>query len=812
MILRTIALSGIKGYPVASRLDVAALPEGVIAVTGPNGVGKSTALRVWRAVLDRAARLTLVAQAETRDAWVECSYELGGVGRTTRFSIDGHKAAAEVSVLDDAGAPAFASTSVRAYDAWAATALPACDVFTSALFSAQGEPSFLDKTPAERKAVVLRALGVERLERMAAEARARAEKVRQEIGAKGAAIEETRRRADVGPAEFAHAAALGTRGGTETALAAAREALAHARASHAALVVAYEDAVRARRAAADAQAAFDAAHRILQGIVDERTRHEAVLRDAALVDAAVAALPAAERDVEAARRTVEETRARLDLVTGEAKAARLAAITAKAALVTTERRARDTATAAIGIEGVERHAAELPERTRIAAEAEAAAKAQEAVVEALRDAGADVSARRIETLRDGLTRIASATLTAIEASNYAVEVLSADTKILSESEAAPRKLGAAKSELSRLRENLETARISRDAANVNAEKLTALRALAAQARDAAEAVTVARRAVDDATARERAAEADEGAAREPASRAAGILSAAERVLVTTRTVAGRASEIAAARSALEQIAARETAARATLDERRRARDLAPEPPALPPQPADLAVPEAAVQQAEKRHADAQAAVTRAEAAVEQAREAAARVTAMEAERAALDEQLADLVKLGEDLGTRGLIALLVDAAGPELSEIASALLRECYGPRWSVAFRTTRIGTDGQEIEDFIVEVTDSHEAVPNPRDAREFSGGQRVIIGEAVSLALATIAIRRSGLQGCTLVRDESGAALDEETAPLYPAMLRAAARLAGARRVLFVTHNPALPALCDGRVTVQAGQFRID
>ena len=152
---------------------------------------------------------------------------------------------------------------------------------------------------------------------------------------------------------------------------------------------------------------------------------------------------------------------------------------------------------------------------------------------------------------------------------------------------------------------------------------------------------------------------------------------------------------------------------------------------------------------------------------------------------------------------------MVDAAGPELSAITSALLRECYGPRWSVEFVTVRASADGKkDVEDCILRVTDANEGY-DPRDATQFSGGQRVILGEAISLALATIAIRRAGMAGCTLVRDESGAALDEETGPLYVAMLRRAAALAGARRVLWVTHNQSLVPLCDARVRIADGQF---
>ena len=58
----------------------------------------------------------------------------------------------------------------------------------------------------------------------------------------------------------------------------------------------------------------------------------------------------------------------------------------------------------------------------------------------------------------------------------------------------------------------------------------------------------------------------------------------------------------------------------------------------------------------------------------------------------------------------------------------------------------------------------------------------------------------QRSGLREPTLVRDETGAALDPENGQAYVAMLRRAAAQVGAHRVIFVSHDPAMAALADG------------
>lgn len=95
---------------------------------------------------------------------------------------------------------------------------------------------------------------------------------------------------------------------------------------------------------------------------------------------------------------------------------------------------------------------------------------------------------------------------------------------------------------------------------------------------------------------------------------------------------------------------------------------------------------------------------------------------------------------------------------------------------------------------------------------AETFSGGERVIIGEAVSLALSVLACRRAGLERPTLVRDESGAALDAANGRAYMAMLRRAAEMIDADKVLFVSHTPELQELADARVIIESGQIRLE
>lgn len=196
-----------------------------------------------------------------------------------------------------------------------------------------------------------------------------------------------------------------------------------------------------------------------------------------------------------------------------------------------------------------------------------------------------------------------------------------------------------------------------------------------------------------------------------------------------------------------------------------------------------------------------------EQALQAARDSAERVKALEAELATAGAELADWSRLAEDLGPKGLQLTLIDSAGPEITETANDLLRECHGTRFSVRVETQRLSSDKKKLIDGCdVMVTDTESG----REAagETFSGGERVIIGEALSLALTVVACRRSGVRGVTLIRDETAGQLSPENARAYLGMLRRAADMVDASRVLFVAHDPGLWEMADALIEVGGGQ----
>jgi len=178
-------------------------------------------------------------------------------------------------------------------------------------------------------------------------------------------------------------------------------------------------------------------------------------------------------------------------------------------------------------------------------------------------------------------------------------------------------------------------------------------------------------------------------------------------------------------------------------------------------------------------------------------------------RVAEDEQLA-WRKCATMLGRDGLQRLEIDAAGPVVSDLANQLLEVGWGPRFSVAIVTQVATADKKDMkEKFTIEVLDNaHNA--ETRDIGDLSGGERVVVEEAIRAALACYVNLRSRQPCRTIWRDEADGGLEFDAGPRYVQMLRKLQQLSGADQVVFITHRPDIAALADTVVTVADGQVQ--
>ena len=905
----------------------------LIALVGPNGAGKSTALELalpgamFRSTPTRGSLQDL---ATARDAMIEARV-VNGQTWTLRHLVDPVSGKSEAIVLDAEGRAVLDDAKVRSFDRWAAKHLPAPEVLYASVFGAQGSEGFLGLKPGERKSVLLRAIGLERLESLASEARERARAAKQQVAVLAARIEDEQGRsgdvetlaadlrqamANVVEAERAEADAraqvaaaedeareLATRrkdaerladrrreleadvGAARTRLAGllaqtadARELVGRADAIRAAVRQAEE--LRAQLATLDAQiqtakerrAAAEELERRRQRItesvsslegklreIDRRiANNRDVLAEADAIRDAVDSLPGLE-----AERTRLESAKSAALAEASSASRSVAALQAERARVDARlARLEATLAAKAEVDAAVTAVHRLNNEVMVAkANVDAAAEA----LESLRSTRLQGAEERVGALRGALTDIRdcedgvddpAGRLHSV--ATLAGATLDRDDEAVRETESFPEHLRIAESDLSEAQATLQELRT----------ELTRLEPIAARAKaldEAAVELADAKAEAERIQTEILATEAEADRARRAASDAASASEALATELEDVRLLAAKADPLSRAEARLAELLPQSEGAAAELALARTDLDELPAPLPLPEIPSDAGIREqlasveaeagqfealaraqalldgashqeqsarkevtrletelAAVPTAEevtpthdlpaaqRRAAEAAEETQRARSAVavlEQrlttAREGAERTKGLDVERRRVEADLADWTRLAADLGRDGLQAAEIDAAGPELTELVNDLLHTCHGPRFTVSIETTKLSADGKrQLEGCEVRVIDTVRG--RDADGSTFSGGERVIIGEAVSLALSMLACRRAGIDGPTLVRDESGAALDAENRPVYVAMLRRAAALVGARHVLFVSHDAEVVDLADARIEV--------
>jgi exonuclease SbcC len=109
-------------------------------------------------------------------------------------------------------------------------------------------------------------------------------------------------------------------------------------------------------------------------------------------------------------------------------------------------------------------------------------------------------------------------------------------------------------------------------------------------------------------------------------------------------------------------------------------------------------------------------------------------------------------------GKKGVPAMIIEAAIPEIEDEANALLTRMTGGRMHVRFDTQRETVKGDTVETLDIRIADEL----GTRPYENYSGGEQFRINFAVRIALSKLLARRAGAQLQTLVIDEGFGALD--------------------------------------------------
>ncbi len=803
MRLETFKAKGI-GASFRDQVEVDLRPfEGkTIAVVGVNGAGKSTFLECFgpgAIYRDTPTRGSLVGLAIARDSYIETQL-VNGAPWTLRHTMDAVSGKGESVVLDANGQPVLESTSVRAFDKWAAKTLPPAEVLFSTMFAPQGAAGFLGMKRADRVAVLLRVLGVERLEKLAERARKHTTSATNAHATLAARIADERARSgDVATAESIVQALI-------ERVAAGEQDIAQARAE---LTAAQVEAERVRGLRA-ARTELEQQLAVLQGrLAAERQKVDNLaerVRNNRDVLADAGAIRSAANDLENTRGKWRALEALRSSCTAEAQSAVQAMVDlerqhreAQRRLEQARVRIRDASRVRDAVERVE----EGRRERAVAAQELAALEHTFEELTSTRLAGAE---ERIDELRAGLGQIAGAGDEADGAAlrSLAEATLAADDAAVREAVDVPARIAAAAEEIT-------TARLHFDNGERELRDLEVLAARLPEIEEAERSERSAASEVVDLWARVEEAKAAAQEKREQTEAYGVQIDEQKAKLAELEKKAARAEPLARAEARLAEIEPQLKEAEIEVSALGQAiQDLRGRLGAPPPAEPDVAAAEQrlATVEGHQRIDTGQLAVARK--AVETARAGAQRLAELDRERVELEAEVADWTRLSDDLGRDGLQALLIDAAGPELTALVNDLLRNCHGSRFTVRIDTQRASADGKKmVEGCDVVVLDSVKG--REAEASTFSGGEKVILGEAMSLALSMLACRAQGVTAPTLVRDETGAALDPENARVYVAMLRRAQLLLGAAHVLFVSHARETWELADAQLRIEDGRISI-
>lgn len=850
MRIERLTLKGVTAFRDPITIDCTTLPAGLIAIIGPNGHGKTTLLEslgpapAYREFPSRAER-QLVDYATGPDSYLDQVLTLDGRGTfRLRVNLDAvHRKTDAVleQLLPDGRAVPLNDGKATTYDAAIAPLLPSRELILASAFAAQNRAgSFVTGTRAERKALFAELLGLGAYEQKAETARQAAgavqtrrihlraqldlleaatateildacdrdaQRLQIEVGRNDETLQ--RLAAELAAAEGAEAAA-------QEAVAAARERLrtredlarrcADLETQRAALALDVEAAETARQ-----QALVAIERRLTDALADIAARRASVLT----------------RDVLESRRDDDLARidARLadDLRDRAERRANNAALLEQAA----EIRAAVQAVA-------EADAALLEARTALDELAQLIAHADAELVdvraEARRSGDAD-AALRLETARrqaallestpchgaapyDGCefladARQALAALPALEAraaeaAERSAHIAAIDGR-LTELRTRQRELDARRQLIEARTEHraaIETRRARLEAASDRIAEIdretAALRTRAEDERTAARDACTrglaeaeeTLRALSDDEARARTRAADETrdqlrAADERRQRLDG------RLAVLQPEIDAAVAALAAQRVTVDVVALEQAVATAaeTRQSLRAAHTAAV---------ADQARITEAMAQHHARAADLRRQVTDRNTR----REALARI----------ETDLVEWQALAAALGRDGLQVLEMDAAGPIVSELTNDLLEFALGSRrFTVELVTQQAKAKGKGLKetfDLLVYDTERGNA---QRSVTDLSGGEQVLIDEALKGAIALFINARNEHPIRTCWRDETTGALDPENARRYMAMLRRIQERGQFERLYVISHNPDAAALADAQLHVHDGRVDV-
>ena len=167
-----------------------------------------------------------------------------------------------------------------------------------------------------------------------------------------------------------------------------------------------------------------------------------------------------------------------------------------------------------------------------------------------------------------------------------------------------------------------------------------------------------------------------------------------------------------------------------------------------------------------------------------------------------NDEIANWALLSKACSNDGIIALELDDAAPSIASIVNSLLLSCYGPRFAVRLDTQTEKAKGGLKETFDVIIYDSD--ADEEKSITECSGGQTNWLEDAITRGICLFNIHRSDREFGTLFADERDGMLDPEKKLEFLEIKRRALELGTHDREFFISQTQELWEQADGRIVL--------
>lgn len=179
---------------------------------------------------------------------------------------------------------------------------------------------------------------------------------------------------------------------------------------------------------------------------------------------------------------------------------------------------------------------------------------------------------------------------------------------------------------------------------------------------------------------------------------------------------------------------------------------------------------------------------------------------LQKEKRNIEAEILDWTFLSKAFDKTGIPVLKLENSGIEITSVANELL-SLFENKFRIVFETTSLTKDKKKLkETFDINIVEEDGVC----EIGNKSGGQQVWLETAIQLSISLV-VRKQGRNIETSFLDEKDGALDLDNAYNYIEMLRKAHQMSGVHNTFIITHRPELLDLIPQQVKLIDGYLQI-